>query len=371
MDQGSQVDMSAGDTGTADSGGGSTLLACQRDDLFMSGIDLANRTVRLTNPTMSDITIGGTNYQLCQGPGAYSALPEGVVPAGGSLTVAIPNGITTDPVNGTLALYNPGSFTTRDAMLDYVCWGDGAGTPRLNVAQQTGTDGTVLWDDQGCVQLAGSTDLYLRTGTPGNTAVDYRNSPSNVVCMPDGMDAGVDGGPVDGGVDAGPVIILECERDSLIIESVNMQTDEITLYNPTGTMISTNGNYQFCQGESGTNNYSAVPAVMVPPYGRVTFNAPSTIVIDNDRALALYRNSSFGSRDAMVDYMCWGTGGDLARITEARMVGTDGTALWDAGGCTPANEDETVYRVPGTEGNSAADYSTTAPVPGLSCGVVL
>ncbi|MCB9626457.1 MAG: hypothetical protein H6725_03700 [Sandaracinaceae bacterium] len=365
-DQGSQVDANRPDTGSTDAGT-TTLLACERDDLFMSGIDLAAKTVRLTNPTGADITIGGTNYQLCQGPGLYSALPAGVVPAGGSLVVAIPSSLTIDTVSGTLALYNPGSFTTRDAMLDYVCWGDGAGTPRLNIAQRVGTDGTVLWDDGGCVQLAGSTDLYLRTGTPGNTASDYRNSPSNVVCMVSSTDAGVDAGVTDMGVDAGPVAILECERTTLIIESVNTQTGEITLYNPTGSTITTTGDYQLCQGPG---NYAAVPAHTYAAYSRHTFSAPGTITVGADATLALYSSASFGSRNAMVDYMCWGTGGTRPRLTEAQTVGTDGTALW-SGGCTPAAANATIYRAPGTEGNAAGDYTTVAPAPAIDCNPVI
>jgi hypothetical protein len=368
VDQGSQVDANAGDQGATDGGGPAGLLACERGDLFMSGIDLANGMLRLTNPTASDITVGGPNYQLCQGPGAYAALPAGVVPAGGSLTLAIPAGITIDPVNGTLALYNPGSFTTRDAMLDFVCWGDGAGSPRLDVAQQQGTDGTVLWDDQGCVQLAGSTDLYLRTGTAGNTGVHYRNSPSNVVCMPASVDAGVDGGagdqgPADAGVDAGPPVILDCQRNTLMIERVNTQTGEVTLYNPSDAVITTTGDYQLCQGPA---NYVAVPPHTYEVGGRATFIPGGPIILDADRTLALYVTAAFGTRDAMADYMCWGTGGTRPRLTEAQTVGADGTVMW-SGACTPSVAGETVYRVPGTEGNAPGDYVTVAPFPAIDC----
>lgn len=370
VDQGradSGADMGGGDGGSdgGSDAGITALLACERGDLFMSAIDLAAGTVTLTNPTAADINIEDGAYQFCQGPGAYSALPAGVVPAGGSLTVTVPVGnITLDTVDGTLALYNPGSFTTRNAMLDYVCWGDGSGTPRLNVAQQVGSDGTVLWDAGGCVQLAGATSLYLRTGTSGNTAGDYTNASVDFVCTPTNQDAGVDSGMSDLGVDAGPVVLLECDRTHLVIESVNTQTEEITLYNPTGATITTTGDYQLCQGPG---NYAAVPALTFAPYARHTFSAPSAIDLGANQTVALYSSASFGTRDAMVDYMCWGSGGTRPRLTEARTVGSDGTVMWDDGGCPAAAANATVYRVPSTEGNSADHYTTTMPSMALDC----
>ncbi|MBK7155716.1 MAG: hypothetical protein IPL19_09325 [Sandaracinaceae bacterium] len=334
------------------------VLACDRADLFMSVVNMAAGTVTLTNPTDTDIDLDAGSYQFCQGPGRYGAPPAGVVPAGGSLTVAVPGSITLDPANGTLALYSAGTFTTRDAMLDYVCWGNGGGVPRLNVAQATGTDGTVLWDDCGCVPLAGATSVHLMNGTTGNAAESYQTSAVAFTCTQTVADAGVD---------AGPPMVLECGRDHLIIESVNTQTEEITLYNPTDTAITTTGDYQLCQGPS---NYAAVPALTIAAFGRMTFAAPSAIDLGANQTVALYSSSSFGTRDAMVDYMCWGTGGTRPRLTEARTVGTDGTVLWDNGGCPAANTNDIVYRVPSTEGNTAADYTTTAPGTAIDCAPI-
>jgi hypothetical protein len=360
VDQGPQDmgrDTGAGEDGAVTCQGDTSstmILACDRTDLFMSVVNMAAGTVTLTNPTDTDIDLDAGSYQFCQGPGRYGAPPAGVVPAGGSLTVAVPGGITLDPANGTLALYNPGSFTTRDAMLDYVCWGDGGGVPRLNVAQATGTDGTVLWDDCGCVQLAGATSVHLMNGTTGNAADSYQTAVVAFTCAQTVADAGLD---------AGPPMVLECGRDHLIIESVDTQNGDITLYNPTDTTITTAGDYQLAHDDG----FEAVPALTFPAYGRQTFSAPGIIEIGADQTLALYRSASFGTRDAMVDYMCWGTGGTRPRLTEARTVGTDGTVLWDNGGCPAANTNDVVYRVPSTEGNTAADYTTTAPGDALDC----
>lgn len=367
VDQGPQdmgSDAGGGDGGAMDAGSVTTVLACDRTDLFMSAVNMAAGTVTLTNPTATDINLEDGAYQFCQGPGAYGAPPAGVVPAGGSLTVTVPASITLDPANGTLALYNPGSFTTRNAMLGYVCWGDGDGTPRLNIAQQVGSDGSVMWNDGGCVGLSGATAVYLRSGTAGNTAGDYQTSATTIMCASDGQDAGVDQGVSDAGVDAGPIAVLECQRTHLIIESVNTQTQAITLYNPTATAITTTGDYQLCQGPG---NYAAVPAMTIAAFGRMTFAAPSAIDLGANQTVALYSSSSFGTRDAMVDYMCWGTGGTRPRLTEARTVGSDGTVLWDNGGCTTAPANSTIYRLPGTEGNSAVQYTTTMPAQAIDC----
>jgi hypothetical protein len=53
-------------------------------------------------------------------------------------------------------------------------------------------------------------------------------------------------------------------------------------------------------------------------------------------------------------------------LTEAQTVGADGTVMW-SGACTPSVAGETVYRVPGTEGNAPGDYVTVAPFPAIDC----
>ena len=110
-----------------------------------------------------------------------------------------------------------------------------------------------------------------------------------------------------------------------------------------------------------------MPALTFAPYARHTFSAPSAIDLGANQTVALYSSASFGTRDAMVDYMCWGSGGTRPRLTEARTVGSDGTAMWDDGGCPAAAANATVYRVPSTEGNSADHYTTTMPSMALDC----
>ena len=236
------------------------------------------------------------------------------------------------------------------------------------MAQQVASDGTVLWDEAGCVPLGGATTLYLRNGTAGNTASHYQTASVTFECTPEIPDGGVDGGAgdqgvSDGGVDGGLASLLECDRTHLVIESVDTETNEITLYNPTGTAITTSGNYQLAHDLG----FEAVPALTFPAYGRMTFDAPGIIELGANQTLALYTTASFGTRDAMVDYMCWGTGGTRPYLSVARTVGSDGTVLWDAGGCTAAATDATVYRVPSAEGNTAADYTTTMPTEALDC----
>ena len=119
-----------GDAGTVD------VLACQRADIFISAIDMGAGTVTFTNPTASDIVLEDGTYQFCQGPGKYGAPPSGTVPAGGSLEVSVPSIITLNPVSGSLGLYANTSYASRAAMIHYVCWGDGGGTPRIDIARQ-------------------------------------------------------------------------------------------------------------------------------------------------------------------------------------------------------------------------------------------
>jgi hypothetical protein len=70
----------------------------------------------------------------------------------------------------------------------------------------------------------------------------------------------------------------------------------------------------------------------------------------------------------MVAWMCWGAGlAGTRREDLARLVGSDGSVLWSGTGCTPVGGATDIYRVPGTAGNEAADYTTTEPVPAISC----
>lgn len=166
----------------------SPIAVCERDDLVIASIDLVADTVTLLNPTAAEIVVDSSSaYQLCQGPGRYSALPATspvTIAAGGTATFDI-SGISTlglEAPNGMLSLYKNSSFTTRDAMLDYVCWGDGAGTPRLDIAQRLGTDESVMWGDGGCADLAGATVIHRVAGSDGSAAADYTTTDPSLTC---------------------------------------------------------------------------------------------------------------------------------------------------------------------------------------------
>ena len=87
----------------------------------------------------------------------------------------------------------------------------------------------------------------------------------------------------------------------------------------------------------------------------------------DDQTLALYTTASFGTRSAMADYTCWGTGGTRPFLSVARTAGTDGTVLWDDGGCTTASGSAIIHRLASREGNTAGDYATIEPSESLDC----
>lgn len=161
---------------------------CDRGDLVIASLDVSTSTLTLLNPTADTITVDSSSpYQLCQGPGFYDPLPAStpvVIAAGATADFdlsGLPD-IVIDATNGTLALYNANSFGDRNAMTDYVCWGTGAGTPRLSEAQEIGADMSILWDDGGCVQLSGATSLHRTPGSDGSTASDYATTAQTITC---------------------------------------------------------------------------------------------------------------------------------------------------------------------------------------------
>ena len=164
------------------------IAVCERADLVIASLDLSTATLTLLNPTGADITVDASSaYQLCQGPGAYARLPAPspvTITAGGTADFDLSGvaDITIDATNGALALYNSSSFFTRDAMLDYLCWGDGGGTPRIDVARRLGTDMSVLWGDGACVDLGGGAALHRTPGSDGSAAADYTTTSQTLIC---------------------------------------------------------------------------------------------------------------------------------------------------------------------------------------------
>ncbi|WP_350292808.1 spondin domain-containing protein [uncultured Croceitalea sp.] len=86
-----------------------------------------------------DVTVDLSSYWLCLGPGRYAQI-GGLTPVSG--TAELPAGeflvlpFNMDDADG-LGLYSTNSFTSSDAIVDFVQWG-AAGSPRENVAVEAG-----------------------------------------------------------------------------------------------------------------------------------------------------------------------------------------------------------------------------------------
>jgi hypothetical protein len=215
------------------------------------------------------------------------------------------------------------------------------------------------------VALGLSAGILIACGGDGDGGPDMPGMDAMPDTPSDGP--GPDVPQMDGG---GPVEILDCDRADLIITHVDLDgSPTADLHNPTSSAITLNNtNYTWCRGPSEAYVRVTTTPVTIPAGGTATFNLPMSYGAANGM-LSLFRTTmNFTSRNNMVAWMCWGAGlTGTRRETEARTTGSDGTVLWSGTGCIALGGATDIYRIPNTAGNEAADYTTTEPVPGISC----
>lgn len=114
--------------------------------LAIVGVDPGNGTVTLRNLGDEDVSLSG--LWVCNRP-SYTELPAETIAAGGELEVDV-RAIGIAPTGGEVALYRGNSFSSADAILDYVTWG-GGDAGRRSVAVEAG-----IWPDGGSVANDGA-----------------------------------------------------------------------------------------------------------------------------------------------------------------------------------------------------------------------
>jgi hypothetical protein len=186
------------------------------------------------------------------------------------------------------------------------------------------------------------------------------------------VDAGTDSGtpPIDSGPppDGGPPpddgggSADECGAGPLVLEAIDPGTS-ITVFNPTAAAVSIDGSgYVLCQRPAYPTLETLQPGVTIPAGGRHVFPWPATFgSTDAGGEVALYTSGAFADPDALVDFVCWGTG-HLQTRRDVAVAGDD----W-SGGCAGAITGDALRRVPGTTGADAASYDPTGAAAELAC----
>ncbi|MFK8001712.1 MAG: hypothetical protein AB8H86_19110 [Polyangiales bacterium] len=140
------------------------------DNLVISQYDVASGEIEFFNPTDGDIGLDG--FVLCSRPQYETIDGSGItVPAGGYATyVASAGFMGASSTSGELALYDSPMYGSRNAMIDFVCWGDAPGSSRKSVAERM-MGSEVLWTGDCAAAL---TNVVARNiGTDGIEASDY------------------------------------------------------------------------------------------------------------------------------------------------------------------------------------------------------
>jgi len=153
--------------GVAALGAAPTVSAQDAGTIAVTGIDLENDTVEITNSGDTEIDING--LVLCNFP-AYAPI-EGADPIapGASITVdAGAHGVALADDQGEFGLYTESSFEDPNAIISYVEWGT-SGHQRSSVAVEAG-----IWD--GGVVPAG-TSLSASVDSP-TSASDWTTTPA-------------------------------------------------------------------------------------------------------------------------------------------------------------------------------------------------
>jgi len=109
--------------------------------------------------------------------------------------------------------------------------------------------------------------------------------------------------------------------------------------------------------------YSAVGAIVIPAGGYATVVWPATFVdTDAGGEILLYKSSSFGTSNDIVDYICWGTNPHGSRQNQANTVGK-----WVGTACAGALTNGCIHRITGTPGTGPASYDVAAAPSPSNC----
>lgn len=146
----------------------------------------------------------------------------------------------------------------------------------------------------------------------------------------------------------------------IVISEISIDGDFVELYNNTGSDIALSSltTHKWCSRPSYTS-VNADGSVVVPAKGYATIPFPTSVPTNGGGDLVLYLDSAYANTSSVLDYVCWGTGGDATRKATAETAGK-----W-SGGCAPAiPSGGSLVRGVTTAGDSATDYTTAGtPTP--------
>ena len=181
-----------------------------------------------------------------------------------------------------------------------------------------------------------------------------------------GTMTGTDSGMMTG-TDTGPATGAHCDATDILIAEI-VPGSSVTVFNPTEADISVSadlGTYFFCSQPAYPQLSTLDGSATVPAGGTHTFTWEMMGWADTDEGgeVAIYTNAMFGNPASIVDFVCWGTGhaAALSRKDEAEAGGH-----W-SGDCAGAITGDSLARVPGTDGTTAASYDPTGEAAALTC----
>ena len=240
---------------------------------------LGNRVEIFNN---GDLDVDLNDYWLCLGPGQYTQI-------GGNTTLAVGEYLSFSfempEANGGLGLYSSNQFTSSEAIVDFVQWG-AAGAARENVAVNAG-----IWTTGEFVPVVEDSNNSIVYDGDGNGASNWAESTTVTI-------------------GAENVLTMPAEnRESIVFNEVQYgNLDRVEIYN-NGDITVDLSTYWLCLGPG---RYAQI-GNLTPVSGTVELPAGEFLVLPFDMGnadgLGLYSTNTFGSSDAIVDFVQWGEAG--------------------------------------------------------------
>lgn len=271
-----------------------------------------------------------SDYWVCLGPGNYAQLST-ITPVSGVVNNLLPGEYLVLPFNmpnenGGLGLYSSNSFTSADAIVDFVQWG-AAGSPREDIAVSAG-----LWTAGEFVPTVGSENSIVFDGA-GNGAANWAETTDVTLGAENSL------------------IVPEPLRSIVFNEVQYGNRDLVELYN-NGEVVVDLSSYWLCLGPG---SYVQIGTI-TPESGNVQVQPGEFVVLpytmpNDEGGLGLYSMNQFTNADALMDFVQWGAAGS-ARENIAVEAG-----IWTAGDFVPTVRLESYSIEFDGEGNASGDWS--------------
>lgn len=321
--------VSVPDTPDVPDGGGNNV----EGTVVLNEVEYLGDRVEIFNNSNAAVDLG--SYWLCLGPGQYAQISDLVTEGNVNLDAGEYLSVSYEMPQGTggLGLYSTNEFGSASAIVDFVQWGAG-GNARENVAVEAN-----LWTAGDFVPVMGNENYSIIYDGNGNGVANWAETTTvtigaeNVLTMPDAM------------------------RRSIVLNEVQYgNLDQVEVYN-NGNVAVDLSSYWLCLGPG---RYAQI-GNLTPVSGTVELPAGEFLVLpfdmDDTDGLGLYSNDSFGSSDAIVDFVQWGEAGS-PRENVAVEAG-----IWTASDFVPTVGESASIEYDG-EGDASTDW-TEEIIPSL------